>query len=344
MPGQLAGHEPENRAWPFLIGRTRNDGQRIVLMPDFMTDPDAVTALRDATGPADLEYGTTVLRELRGLAVGPVLVAYKIITPRALDYGLGTEDMLTDKTGRPIRLTGGLVVRRPAGDASGARITQRDLDHALRISTTAYRQFWLEGSAFTRQLSDPFGIGAGGQDAEPLSAVELAPFVIEPSPSRDPSGWRAESWPPESRSPEQKRRYRLTPATVASAAAFAAALAGTVIIFLLHGSPAPTAGQTLTRFCAALRTGNVTAAYAETTTGFQHATSRSAFGHELLGAGNGKTITCTYKMTHASSATTRATLTLRTAADGSSAWHVTMVTRSGHGWLISHLTRRNPTR
>jgi hypothetical protein len=162
-----------SQAWPFLIGRTRNHGHRIIVIPDFMATPVDAAALRDATGIIDSNPDAPTLREVQGLALGPVSVVYWSFLLRGSDYRLGNDAILTDDSGRPIRLIEGLAFRQPEAAVQELGITQADLDRAHAEVTSAYQAFWSDGTAFARRTSSPLPVGRGrGGSAIALTSAE----------------------------------------------------------------------------------------------------------------------------------------------------------------------------
>ncbi len=105
----------DDKAWPFLIGRTRTEDHRIVVIPDFMAAGALVSALRfsaDSGAPGSSE--SVQIREIQTPVKHRVTVIYRVNMAHADYWGLPGERVLTDEQGRPIVLTEGLVtdVRR----------------------------------------------------------------------------------------------------------------------------------------------------------------------------------------------------------------------------------------
>jgi hypothetical protein len=159
----------DSGAWPFLIGRTRDHGHRIIVIPDFMTDPVDAAALRDATGIASPDSGKVVLRELRGLAITPVSVVYRSFLLRGSDYGLGSDAILTDEFGRPIPLVEGLAFRQSEAAVRAHGVTSADLARAHAAVTNAYQAFWSDGTTFARRASAALRVG----ECDQRPAVDL---------------------------------------------------------------------------------------------------------------------------------------------------------------------------
>ena len=65
-------------AWPFLIGRTRTEDHRIVVIPEFMTDPPLASALRASVSGDPMEPDSAAVREIQ-VPQGPVVtVVYRV--------------------------------------------------------------------------------------------------------------------------------------------------------------------------------------------------------------------------------------------------------------------------
>ena len=124
-------------AWPFLIGRTRSDDHRIVVIPAFMTDAPWASALRSGTGGEPGPAVTAWVRELRVPGHDAVTAVYRIFLLDAADFGLPGHGLLTDRAGRPaagyaltaasyrkgMSETGFANELLPPPDASGAQCT-----------------------------------------------------------------------------------------------------------------------------------------------------------------------------------------------------------------------------
>ena len=126
-------------AWPFLIGRTRSDDHRIVVIPAFMTDAPWASALRSGTGGEPGPAVTAWVRELRVPGHDAVTAVYRIFLLDAADFGLPGHGLLTDRVGRPLPAAGYALTAAsyrkgmsetgfanellPPPDASGAQCT-----------------------------------------------------------------------------------------------------------------------------------------------------------------------------------------------------------------------------
>ena len=143
-------------AWPFLIGRTRTQDHRFVVIPAFMTAAPLASALRASTDGDPAAPEAALLREIRVPPEEPVTAVYRVRTAHAEDYGLPGDGLLTDEQGRPILLTEGLVLRRAARAVIEAGVPRAALDQAHALVTPAYQAFWAEGSQFARQTGQAF--------------------------------------------------------------------------------------------------------------------------------------------------------------------------------------------
>jgi hypothetical protein len=186
MTSEVAGAESENDglAWPFLIGRSKHQGYRILVIPDFMTDPAVTAALRDATGMAGRAIGELVLREIQGLPVSPVSVVCRSFPLRGSDYGLGSDEILPDEYGRPIQVIEGIVFRQPGAVVQQNGIGQAIIDQAHAEVVNAYQEFWAVGAEFVRRTSAPLALRV--DSSQPLIALDMAdPWVArEKKPER----------------------------------------------------------------------------------------------------------------------------------------------------------------
>jgi hypothetical protein len=189
MTSETVGAESGNDdlAWPFLIGRSKHQGYRILVIPDFMTDPAVTAALRDATGMAGRAVGELVLREMQGLPVSPVSVVCRSFPLRGSDYGLGGDEILPDEYGRPIQVIEGIVFRKPGAVVQRNGIGQAIIDRAHAEAVKAYQEFWAAGAEFVRRASAPLALRVDG--SQPLIALVMAdPWVAR---EKDQVNWTA---------------------------------------------------------------------------------------------------------------------------------------------------------
>jgi hypothetical protein len=145
-------------AWPFLIGRTRTEDHRFVVIPAFMTAAPLASALRASTDGAAAGPESAMLREIHVPSQQPVSAVYRVRTAHAEDYGLPEHGLLTDEYGRPILFTEGLVLRCPASAVMEAGVPRAALEQAHNLVTPAYQAFWVEGSQFARQSGEAFSL------------------------------------------------------------------------------------------------------------------------------------------------------------------------------------------
>lgn len=152
--------KPESRvpAWPFVVGRAKRTGYRVVAAPDFMEEcPQTVNALSTATRTVEVPEGSAAVRELIGLtAVGPLCVVYRSVIARDSDYAAEYAEELIDDLGRGIRIAEGLVVRRAAASLHEVGITVADFEHAHGELVPIFHRFWEEGDAFERRATRAF--------------------------------------------------------------------------------------------------------------------------------------------------------------------------------------------
>ncbi|MET1071047.1 MAG: hypothetical protein ABWY11_00220 [Umezawaea sp.] len=144
-------------AWPFLVGRTRNAGHRVVVAPDFMIAAGTTASLTRISRGPDTPEGEVVVDLLDG---GLMVVSRVFVGDRA-DYGVEGDGPLRDGSGRAIRLTEGLVFR---GDSR--QITPADLARGHETAAAAFRRFWAEENDHEVEGSTGFRLtGSGGAPA-----------------------------------------------------------------------------------------------------------------------------------------------------------------------------------
>ena len=221
-----------DQAWPFLIGRTRTQDHRIIVIPEFMTGGPLASALRSRTDGEPGPPGIASLREIQISPKEPVAVIYRVLLAHAEDYGLPGNGVLTDEHGRPILLTEGLALRRPASAVQQAGITQADLDHAHSLITPAYQAFWAEGAQFARHPSECFALGRNESRGTPLTLVSGSPEARAEHLAADASAIGALR-------DHARPRSRARAVATAVVAALVIASAGAAIWLLLfhHASP-----------------------------------------------------------------------------------------------------------
>jgi hypothetical protein len=322
------------QAWPFLIGRTRDHGQRVVVAPGFMTEPSDVVALGDATGRSPASFDAAVVREVAGLSAGPATAVFRSYLPRASQFGLGDEDMLLDGSGRPIKLTEGLVLRVPETQARKAVITPADLDRAHDAVTGAYQEYWSDGGSFTRRQSAPFTVVVPSMRPEP--ALNSASSAV-PDPDPDEIPVVGVQQPLVRRGPRPARHRGRSIAVAVIVVVLAVIATAIVKKVLSRGSPAPqaTPAQLLSSVCADLKTGDLGAAYDQTTVSYQHKNSESAFREDLLPGAAAKAGTCTYAVRTAGTSSAQAVLAISGATVPAASWRVTVTLQQDQPWRIS---------
>jgi hypothetical protein len=334
-------------AWPFLIGRSRNAGYRVVVVPDFMEDAASTNALSGATGAVNLPADAASVRELRGLASGPVSIVYRSFNPRGDDFGLGDRrGELTDGFGRMIRVAEGFVVRRTVGEAAPLEVGLADLERAHAEVAGAYREFWEQDRAYVRRTSGAYPLGtAADRSAKPVHLVAAAPWSREPVPAGSPplslhSPVFEAADEPSARQAAPRRTRQVTTAAVV---VVGLAVVGGVAAYELRGKPAAstTASTTsvLGNFCRALTAGQPDTAYGYTDAQFQTTVSSSVFTQEVL-SGAKQASQCTYTVGPATASTANGTITV-SVSNGqatATAWSVTLTREQDASWLISTLT------
>jgi hypothetical protein len=308
-------------AWPFIVGRSRNAGYRVVVAPGFMKDGprDDVErigwlATSDVTGSAE-----AIVTEISGLATRPATAVFRNLRGREQDYFPAGRGLLTDSVGRPILLTEGFILELSRERVTELPLTSADMDRAHELVAPAFREFWqYNGDDYPQQYSGPFHAG-GNPSAGTRLYLRLPRAAADGASSRPPA--RSYSPPPESgagvitksrRRAKYTRRHVSPPSNwrlifAVTAAIGSVSLACLVIVSLISRPPShahtavsspssspvrgsgPTSALTsaqkslLTGFCRALDAGDIHAAYALTARAFQAAVSEETFAADLLG-------------------------------------------------------------
>jgi hypothetical protein len=356
----------DDQAWPFLIGRTRTQDHRMVIIPDFMAAA-LVTALRDAAGsgapgpPESLQ-----IREIQASPDDRVTVIYRTGRAHAAYWGLPGERVLTDEQGRPIVLTEGLVICRPAMAVRLDGITQEDLDLAHSLVVPAYLEFWAQGHDYTRQAAKSFRLATSGKpvavnppsspipwvsarpkasqppEAAALAEAEQAEGITAGASAHMPADIHAPApaGSPALAATARHRPRRGTPTIIAIGVAIAMiTIAVLLATRLLQGprpaEPASGPARTTAMLCTALQADDPARGYATTTTTYQHETTEQEFAATLLPLGKTTTTRCSYRLDpNPDPATASATMTI-TQGPHAHSWHLTLITTARGTWQVS---------
>jgi hypothetical protein len=350
----------DEQAWPFLIGRTRTQDHRIVVIPDLMTTATLASALRSSIGSGSPGPPDSVqIREIQGKLGVRFTVIYRVTMARGDDWGLPGGEVLTDVQGRPILLTEGMVLSRPATAVRQDGITQEDLDLAHSLVVPAYLEFWARGPDFTGQAAESFRLARSGTPvavsprSSPVPRVSARPeasgpleYVIPPPAKRTEDAAAGKPARPDAPAPavptgpaakrSRSRRKALAAAVAGVAAAASAAL---LAALLLKGSgpagPVSSPARTLSDLCTALRSGDPARGYAETTSAYQHETTEREFAAKLLPPGKPAALRCSYRVqANPGPATASASMTITEGLRGHS-WQVTLIKSNGTAWQVA---------
>jgi hypothetical protein len=357
----------DDQAWPFLIGRTRTQDHRIVVIPDFMAADGAlvsalrISADRGAPGPPE----SVQIREIQTSPEDRVTVIYRVNMAHADFWGLPGERVLTDEQGRPIVLTEGLVICRPAAAVRQDGITQEDLVLAHSLVVPAYLEFWAQGRDYARQAAKSFRLAVSGKPvavnpvSSPIPWVSARPeaprppeAVAPPATERTegitagftyvPAGAYAPV-PTASAAPTATGGHRSRKGTATAVAIGVAIVVIAIAVLLatrLLQGPGPTGptsdpARTMAALCNALQSGDPARGYATTTSAYQHETTEQKFAAKLLPLGKTTATRCSYRL-QANPGPTTASATM-TVAEGLQAhsWQVTLIKTNGSAWQVS---------
>ncbi|MEN3609795.1 PASTA domain-containing protein [Plantactinospora sp. ZYX-F-223] len=197
---------PARSGWPFLVGRGRDAGYRMLLTPSALAarnDSDGLLAAVTGEVPAD---APPVVAD-----VGPggaLCVVYRTLRPSTADTGAtgsGRPTPLLDRAGRPLVLAYGFVCR-------GGRVTrvdEADLRYAREVALDAFRRFHADEAAYRTAVSEPYPLrsevvgrpaGRAGDGGHARSAPPGQPRSGSPG-QEAPSvaAWRPDALPPSGR-------------------------------------------------------------------------------------------------------------------------------------------------
>lgn len=337
---------PDQAAWPFLIGRSRKEDYRFVVLPELVHDPSVIAALRAGTGGDPGRPGTALVREIETPAnrAGAVTAVYRVLEALGEDYGIPGGGLLTDAYGRPILLTEGLVIGGSASAVMASGLTQTALDLTHELVAPAFRRFWTEESGFTREAGRRFAVPATRSRAD-LLTLRLAGPAMEPAlavpaiaTTSAATATQPQPLPASSASATPRRRGRL--AYVLGSVVLLALVAAGVILLLArvlpaHG-PSPSPSQTMTDLCDDLLADHPADAYALTAAAYRAKVTEPKFTSAMLPHGSAPA-TCTYHLQNTTGSTARAAMTV---AQGKTptAWTVALAARSGSAWQVTGIS------
>jgi hypothetical protein len=162
-------------AWPFLVGRTKNAGQRIVVAPDYMEaagSPSRLALLsRGESGP-----GEAFIADFPAGPEGePATAIFRVFRALHADYLGPGDEPLTDNVGREIRITEGFIVPLPAAEARAIVLRAEDLAQAHERLAPSYREFWEHEGRYALRYSVPFTLAGATSES---SALRLLPVEV----------------------------------------------------------------------------------------------------------------------------------------------------------------------
>jgi hypothetical protein len=313
--------------WPFLVGRSRNAGYRVIIAPEFMAgsrqDVAAIGWL--ATG-AETDTTEAFVKELRGPAEAPATAVFRNFPAHAHDYLPGGSGLLKDSSGRPIIITEGLILRLTGTQTTELGLTTADLSRAHELVKPTFREFWQQEDKYPQQQSQSFPVGQVTSGAVPLTLRNAQPSSAQaPRQASPPIASRPRA-PAKAMRPTRPK-WRLILGVVAAAAAACLAAIG---IYGLVFAPRPVSSeqaQFLRAFCRDLVAGETSTAYALTTPAFDTTTTEKAFTAALL---NGHTQARSCTPANPSNTSTSATaITVATGSGTPKTWDLTLVMRDG---------------
>jgi hypothetical protein len=328
-------------AWPFLVSRSRTEDHRLIVIPEFMTDPPMISALRASVGDEPTEPGSAMLREIAGPEGSVVTVVYRVFLARGEDYEIPGSGVLTDEHSRQILVSEGLVLRRAAADVLRSGVVPEAMDEAHALVAAGFREFWSAKHPFIRQEAHAFPVPS--RDSPGLHLQYKSP--VPPPTTSMPSQFAPEAGEPEAEPPHRGPRSRasvlVTVAVTSVVALLAVAGASLLAVKILsHHTPSPTsrnAAETMAAFCSDLRAGHGGAAYSLTTAHYRERTSEHSFVSELLTQGS-VAAKCTYSLRkpHGSTADATMTVTQRKASQG---WVIALTGAAGTPWQITGISQ-----
>lgn len=195
--------EPGPQGWPFLIGRGRTVGYRVLAAPRFLVERGRAGTLARSVAGTTTEPRTVDLAPVDGVAAQAAFVSRRLV---ARDVGPTERADPTDQHGRPIEILHGFVV--PA--ASIGRVAGQDLQRADEAVSPFLAAFLADEHAWEVRATDPF----------PLRSP-IDPGAPAPTPTPTPPSGAAPPVPPagDAVAGDERRGLRGLVAPLAAAAA-----------------------------------------------------------------------------------------------------------------------------
>jgi hypothetical protein len=349
-------------AWPFLLGRSKNAGHRIVVAPGYLADGGQPWEI-ERLARGESSPGEAFIAEVpHGPGGEPATAIFRVFRATEADFLGPGDNPLTDRGGREIRITEGIVLPLPRARAERLGLTTADLEAFHLLLAPSFREFWQQEDSYRTTFSRPVSVGGqadrgpaltlrplGFGPAAPPSSPPLAggdartawpPRPARPAPGPTAAGGAAAGgFPPASPGGPASRGRPVALAIGAAIITFAVVVGAYEVLASRPGSGSGPPGRdmktTLADMCSALDNGNLALAYSLTTPGFRARTSQAAFSAELT-AGTGKARSCDPALA-AGSAT--GTVTITTDSGGARSWTVGL-TSNGSSWEISSLRSR----
>lgn len=236
-------------AWPFLVGRGRLTRYQVVVVPDFLRTPPEWYPLMLLAAGQETATDEVLVREVARAGRHTFTAAYRMIRPRAADYGLDESGTLHDEAGRPVLAASGLILRMPAHQVSELGLTTTDLGRVLERTREAYRDVWLSPEPIPPQRS--VALTAGGTDGKALLPVARPVITVGGS---------------ETAVAKTAPRYRV--AISRTGAALLVAASATIVVLITRGpQPSSPPLTVATAFCAALEETDSTAGFNRVSSG-----------------------------------------------------------------------------
>lgn len=148
-------------AWPFLIGRSLLAGHRVVVAPGCLTSDASLYPLER------LARGNSATGEAYIADIGPLggltdaTAIFRVFPARGSDFFGSGDEVLTDRGGRGIRITEGVVIPLSSDDVRRLSLTSEDLLLAHEAVVPHYREFWEAEDQYPLQRSARIRVGDG---------------------------------------------------------------------------------------------------------------------------------------------------------------------------------------
>lgn len=329
-------------AWPFLVGRNKNLTHQTIVSPHFLNEQEMSILLAEAAGGPENGPDDAYYREINSKGNTDLSLIFRVMRAKARDYGLGANEYLKDKVGRPILMIEGIVVPGHIGSLKDGGVISEALQIAHTRVEGVYRDFWNEDYTFPAQSSFPFELPTGGYAGRPVELRVQEPLKLSIR-LPEPVATTSTASPSKSALTHEPSITGFRPIKIRAflliiLCALLLIAGGIATYLILHPSVPSQLTQTVQSFCDGLQNSNYTEAINQlkkgsgvpvpTQTTFTNSFSKSGAHH----------VTCASKIDSPSGTTNNTTLLLTHANKSQEQLSLELIEDSGGSWKIDKIT------